>query len=333
MLHDEYKKTHRILEILEMLMQNQPVRKRDLINKFEITDKSIFRYIAELNNYFSTRYNEDDSIIYDKKIKGYRLKDELRANLTEQECLSVIKLILDSRAFSHDDLSRIIGKLMYGLSKDKTELLKNFYSKEIDEYIPIKNNKSMFKIMWDINSAAKEQFVVNIKYHKIIDNTVVDRAIEPLSIMFSEYYFYTLAYDHNRNKRDNPITFRLDKILEYNITDIKFKKNNAIDKQFHEGEFRKQMQFMNFGDRITVTFEFWGRSVEAVLDRLPTAVIKEKYFDNEKQREVYRLTATIYGKGVKMWFLSQAEYLRVTAPKDFVDEMRDTIDKMKNNYN
>jgi hypothetical protein len=152
--------------------------------------------------------------------------------------------------------------------------------------------------------------------------------------MFSEYYFYTLAYNHNQEKKyENPITYRLDKIVEYKVSETKFKKSNMIDKQYHEGEFRKQMQFMNFGDRITVTFEFWGRSIEAVLDRLPTAEIREKYFDEDKNREIYKLTATIYGKGVKMWFLSQAEYLRVTAPRDFVDEMRETIDKMKENYN
>lgn len=76
----------------------------------------------------------------------------------------------------------------------------------------------------------------------------------------------------------------------------------------------------------TITFKFSGPSVQAVLDKLPTAKIIAR--DNN----VYTIEAEVYGDGIKMWLLSQGLWIKVTAPEDFVDEMRTTIEAMAKNY-
>ena len=58
------------------------------------------------------------------------------------------------------------------------------------------------------------------------------------------------------------------------------------------------------GELYRIEFDFKGDSVEAVLDRLPTAkIIRE---DNG----VYTIRAEAYGKGVDMWLRSQGEWVR-----------------------
>ena len=83
---------------------------------------------------------------------------------------------------------------------------------------------------------------------------------------------------------------------------------------------------MYTGEFKTIEFEFFGASIEAVLDRLPTAKVIEKIDKG------YKVRAEIYGEGVKRWILSQKEYLKVTKPQDYVDEIKDTIQKMYELY-
>lgn len=76
----------------------------------------------------------------------------------------------------------------------------------------------------------------------------------------------------------------------------------------------------------TIRFEFTGPSVQAVLDKLPTAKIIER--DGKK----YLIEAEVYGNGIKMWLLSQGAWVKVVAPQEFVEEMRSEIRRMMHRY-
>ena len=54
-----------------------------------------------------------------------------------------------------------------------------------------------------------------------------------------------------------------------------------------------------------IRFEYSGPSVEAVLDRLPTAVVEKAWEDK------YVINAEVYGDGVEMWLRSQGNYLKM----------------------
>ena len=77
----------------------------------------------------------------------------------------------------------------------------------------------------------------------------------------------------------------------------------------------------------TIRFEFSGPSVQAVLDKLPTAKIIERLGGNR-----YLIEAQTYGDGIKMWLLSQGAWVKVTSPESFIEEMKSEIDKMRDNY-
>ncbi len=101
-----------------------------------------------------------------------------------------------------------------------------------------------------------------------------------------------------------PTVFRIDRIERYNGTKDSFKV--PYKDKFDDGEFRKRVQFMFSGELRVVKFEYSGASIEAVLDRLPTA-------DVLWERDgVYGVRVEVYGNGIDMWVRSQGGALRVT---------------------
>ena len=142
--------------------------------------------------------------------------------------------------------------------------------------------------------------------------------------MFTDYYFYLIAF-MAEGKMDKPYYFRLDRIKD--VTEHRKKFSTDAIPEFDEGLLRKRSTFMWQGKLRTIRFEFSGPSVQAVLDKLPTAKIIERLGDRK-----YLIEAETYGDGIKMWLLSQGSWVKVTEPEEFVGEMKMEIEKMMNIY-
>ena len=125
--------------------------------------------------------------------------------------------------------------------------------------------------------------------------------VNPVATMFSEYYFYLVAYLADGHK-DFPTIFPVDRIVRFDLTGATFRVTHS--RKFSEGEFRKRIRFMYAGELRRVTFDYSGTSVEAVLDRLPTARIISE------ENGMYRITAEVYGNGIDMWLRSQGSAVR-----------------------
>ena len=104
-----------------------------------------------------------------------------------------------------------------------------------------------------------------------------------------------------------PTIYRIDRIESYKILLEKFKI--PYSSRFEEGEFRKRIQFMFGGKLQKVKFKYMGNSIEAVLDRLPTAKVLDK-IDGE-----YIISAEVFGKGIDIWFRSQGNDVEVIEEK------------------
>ena len=177
-----------------------------------------------------------------------------------------------------------------------------------------------------------EHNLIKIGYSGIkhMDETV-SRIIEPIAILFSEYYFYLNAFiveqDENGeyvHKYDYPAIFRIDRIKEYKELGKKFYVSNKD--RFQEGEFRKRIQFMYAGPLMNIQLRFYGESPEPVLDRLPTARVVE-----ERGHE-YIIDAEVYGNGILMWLLSQGKQIEVIRPETLRQDMKRELEKILEFY-
>ena len=121
-----------------------------------------------------------------------------------------------------------------------------------------------------------------------------------------------------------PTIYRLDRIHSIKETGEKF--SVPYKDRFKEGEYKNRTQFMFGGEPQKISFNYYGPSVEAVLDKFPMAkVVDEK-------EGVCSIEAEVFGTGVKMWLLSQGSKVKVTAPETLVQEIKQEIERRNNQY-
>lgn len=177
-------------------------------------------------------------------------------------------------------------------------------------YIEPHHGKEVLTTLWELGEAVTQQQRIKIAYTRMKDTEPVSRTAEPVGIMFSEYYFYLIAFIaderirsklKDKHKEQYPAIYRVDRIASLERLPEHFRVP-YLDR-FQEGEFRKRVQFMYGGELRTVKFRYTGQSVEAVLDRLPTAEVLEK------DGKGWVIQAEVFGDGIEMWLRSQGNHI------------------------
>ncbi len=296
-------KTFRLLNLYERLNRGEIVNKKEFADTFGTSEKSIQRDIEDLRTYLAESYENGDEITvaYDASKKGYYLKKSDEEFLTNEEILGISKILLESRAYNKAELDKLINKLLSQASEAGKINIKDLILNEKFHYIPLKHGKPLLKHIWQLSEYITNKEIITFDYERQ-DHKITHRTVKPLSVMFSEYYFYLIAWFANDSK-DYPAVFRIDR-----ISNIKSEKEHfkiPYSERFEEGEFRKRVQFMYSGELKRFTFEFSGPSVEAILDRIPTATIISQ---NDK---TYTIRAECYGDGVLMWLKTQGENVKI----------------------
>lgn len=296
-------KGFRLLQLYERLSRGEVVCKAELAQKFAVTDKTIQRDIEELRSYLAeTRTDEGEaSIVYERSRGGYLLTHAASEWLTNEDVLAVCKILLESRAFCKEELDALLKKLLRQTAPHDREQVGKIIRSEQYYYVPLRHGKKLLSAIWELSQHMTAQHTIRISYCRQ-DGTERAHEVNPVAIMFSEYYFYLIAYLAD-GRKEFPTIFRIDRIARFAPTGATFRVVHK--KKFSDGEFRQRIQFMYAGELRRVTFDYSGASVEAVLDRLPTArIISQK-------DGVYRITAEVYGNGIDMWLRSQGSVVRV----------------------
>ncbi len=307
----------------ERLNTGEVINKKDEAERYGVTTKTIQRDIDEIRLYMEEKDARNPNIVYDRSLRGYLINKDRHIWLTNEEILVITKIILESRAFPCQELNILLDKLIMQCEPAQRKHIKEVIMNERYHYTAVRHNKPLTGMFWELSNAVRRQQKIQMVYQRIPVPSPVERLIEPVGIIFSEYYFYLIAYLSRENK-EFPVAYRLDRILKYEILKETFYVPYA--RRFEEGEFRKRVQFMQAGEIMRIRFRFWGTSLEAVLDRLPTARVLAA------EDGYYVIEAEVFGKGIKMWLLSQQQYLEVISPPAFREEMKQTVTEMLDNY-
>ena len=307
-------KIQRILGIYTKLMDGKTVNKQEIAARYNVHPRSIQRDIKDITDFLEwdeLNTGVFNSVIYDKNADGYRLQYEDVYKLSPQQILAICKILLDSRAFVKEEMTEIIDKLIHSsVVKDDQPQVEKLIQNEEEHYVELQHKTRFLNKMWDIGQAIQNQNYIEIEY-KRGDNEIKKRKLKPAAIMFSEFYFYLTAFIDDKNLCENfdvandpfPTIYRIDRIQNLKILDEHFRV--LYSSRFEEGEFRKRVQFMYGGKLQTVRFKYKGPSIEAILDRLPTAKI-EKHEDG-----VYTVKAEVFGKGIERWIRGQGDAVEV----------------------
>jgi predicted DNA-binding transcriptional regulator YafY len=297
-------KHSRILHLYTRLIEGDVINKRDEAERYGVNERSIQRDLDDLRAFFEEETcdgRDEKNLIYDRRLGGYRVETESVKSLTNSEVLAVSKILLESRAFCREELEPILSKLLLCcVPRENYKRVESLIANEKFHYVPPHHNTKFVDKLWDIGVAVDEHRLLKIRYVRAQENSEISRTLEPVGIMFSEFYFYLIAFICGKPK-EFPAIYRIDRIRDFEVTDKRFVK--PYRDRFEEGEFRKKIQFMYGGELRRIEFDFCGDSIEAVLDRLPTArIIRE-------ENGVFTVRAEVYGKGVDMWLRSQGEWV------------------------
>ena len=301
----------RLLELYDRLLRNADIDIKKYAKENKINIRTAERDIKTIRNFLAKR--NETKLIHNSKKKKYQLTyTEDSVNLTKSEMLAISKILLASRAFLKDEISLIIDKIVKQCgSKDDLKSIQNLLNNEKFHYIELQHKKSFINNIWDFGQAIRNKKKLEISYKKM-DGKIVSRVVDPVGLMFSEFYFYLLAHIENIDKEkhfDNkddeyPTIYRVDRIEDFKVLDEKFIPTLYMNR-FQEGKFRKQVQFMTGGRLRTIKFIYKGSSIEALLDKIPTAKAKEI------DKNIYEVKAEVFGNGIDRWILSQGDTIEV----------------------
>jgi predicted DNA-binding transcriptional regulator YafY len=318
----EHKKMDRTLEIFFRGLRGEDLSVQRLANEYGVSTKSITRSINDLKAFLADHRDlvGQTELQYSYQDKCYRL--HMEEFLSSKELFALLEVLIGARAFSKMELLILTDKLKRFTTPEDRSKLSELIRKELYHYSEVKHDcDSVQDNLWQLMSCITDKKEISIDYYKM-DRSFVTHRLLPLSVMFTDYYFYLIAC--KTDDVHKPLYFRVDRIKQ--ITE--HRKNEVKHcPEFDEGELRQRSLFMWPGKLRTIRFEFSGPSVQAVLDKLPTAKIIERL--GEKK---YLIEAETYGDGIKMWLLSQGTWVKVVAPDEFVEKIKQEICSMSKYY-
>lgn len=334
---DRQAKNLRTLDIYARLCEGKVLNKEEEAERFGVNERTLQRDLDDIRSFLAERRAQDASdnrtVAFDRIKKGYYLKGCEGSMMTNTEILAVSKILLESRAFTKREINTILEKLVDGcVPRENMKLVSDLIANEKFHYVELRHKSAIKDKLWTLGSEIEVHNVLEIKYRRATTKKgEIVRVVVPVAILFSEYYFYLIAFFLDRDETgsltqrfDYPAILRVDRIVSFKETNEKF--SIAYKDRFEEGEFRKRIQFMYGGSLQKLVFRYTGDSVEAILDRLPTAKIRETGEDGSI------IEAEVFGEGIVMWLLSQGDTIEVLRPESLRAKLIEKCEAMLRVY-
>lgn len=301
-------KSVRVLAIYSRLLSGETLRRAALAQEYGVTERSILRDVEALRSFLAEQ-RSPQTVVYRREKGGYCLEDTIPKGLSNGEILAVCKILLESRSMRRDEMLPILDKLIQcAVPEENRRAVQSLIANEQMHYIEPHHGQRLLDSLWEMGQAVQERRVMEIQYERLKEPKLVTRRIQPVGIMFSEYYFYLTAFLEDKKHFENPedlfpTIYRIDRIRSFQVLEEHFQV--PYRNRFEEGEFRKRVQFMYGGRLERIRFRYTGPSLEAVLDRLPTAEVAAQ------DESGWTISAEVFGTGIEMWLRSQGEYVQL----------------------
>ena len=241
-------KTTRVLELYQDFLSGKLINKQQAAEQYHVNVRSIQRDIDSIRDFLSEQCAKEGivrKIEYDKKENGYRLVTQEIEQLSKGEVLALCKILMESRAFTKEQVEKqlqIILNLCVS-QKEKSDI-EWFISNELFHYHDPAHAAIDPDNLWMVAQAIRNQSVLEIEYQKLKDRQIVKRTVEPVGLMFSEYYFYLMGVitDHSTreafHKKNDPYPtiYRLDRIQDCEFSNISLSPVNSVEEIEQIGE-------------------------------------------------------------------------------------------------
>ncbi|WP_270275702.1 helix-turn-helix transcriptional regulator [Weissella confusa] len=314
----------RPLRLALKLFSGESVIPENWAEENNVTDRSVQRDFKILRETLAdTQYPAE--LIANKTTKSISLYRE--NTFDSPAALTLAKLVLASRAFNENEMTRLIKSILDMMSSEEAEQIRVTLRNEQLAYTPVTHHKDLIKLIWDISGWIQAQQSVTFTYTNAKDE---ERHLFglPTGLLFDSYYFYVIIhFQATENHAERDAYYRLDRFTEIKAESrhIKYPYNQRLE----EGKIRQTNNLMQIGRTIQVEFDYTGL-VSAALDKFPNAKIKRKGLDGMPTRITI---PAVTDSGFKMWALSQGARVTVISPVSLRESLVAEINQMLNQYN
>ena len=143
-------KSERLLQIYSRLVNGETLEKKELAQHFHVTERSIQRDIEALRCFFVEQGLLQD-VVYDKRVRGYRMENPALRTLENSEILAVCKILLESRSMRKDEMFPILDKLIACCVPEKNKkAVQELLANEKHHYIEPHHQQHVLNGLWEL---------------------------------------------------------------------------------------------------------------------------------------------------------------------------------------
>ncbi|QNR07136.1 helix-turn-helix transcriptional regulator [Macrococcoides canis] len=347
-------KSHVLLNLYLELIRKSTLTREEIKGIVGDSDRTVQRYINDLIKFvehnntsllneegkFLFEINDDaydmdfinegqvckPMIVRDNKALTLSLKDS--ETLNKKYVLILIKILLDTRALNENETLKVINHLLSHLCIEDREKIYNSIQSEVRRFIELEAALPLIDSVWKLNQCIMNKDILSITYFNL-KSKKRNLEIAPMYITQDEFYFYLIGYNADK---DNMTTLRVDRIDDYKVitnkTDKARFKVDQVEQHNELGTYKNRTPLMFSGQNERITFEYYGPSIEAILDKFPD----NKYSKLESNHEHYKVDINASGRGVYMWLLSQGADIKVISPPSAKQKMKEIVAEMHRLY-
>lgn len=305
----------RIVDVMIHLLRGDKINTDDVARIYGVNKRTIYRdlQIIRENPIFNAHYQIGfDSV----KKNRFVISD---GKISTKEILAIIHIVMGTRALSKAELDEILKHLQPMLvTKDQAKIDKLLKA----DYVPIKSNGDLLDRIEKFTRLIDSRTAIQFTYQGSLltsDNKRLRQGI-PISLYFSEYYFYVVIYSEAKGSR----IYRLDRIISYDLLDkpIKIPREKWED----SSSLRNFTYLLNGGRKSYFKIQCWTYP-QTALDRLPNSKIVSRESDGSVIIEGY-----LFSQGLKHWILGEGNLVKVLEPRSLVNEVKQELQKSLDQY-
>lgn len=294
-------KVIRLLELYTLLAQNRYPSVVDLQGRFDISERTVHRYIASINRI--------DAVEFDQQRGGYRFVngDRIKKLMLSKDDFLMLMTIGETLTHIGEPFKTSFDRFV----KRLTDIAKPSSGKAPQVLIKIPDaigsgrlTKTLNVIMQGISDCRS----IDVTYHTLHSGEKKDRRIDPYGIVFHDGAWLIIGHCH---LKDALRTFALDQMSNLKLTNFYFKPKNDFDLKRHLSD--------SWGIRDDKPVEVVVRFSAKVADYITR---KDKWHPSEKRKVLkngdVELTFTVAGvEEIKRWIYSWLPHVEVVRPEWF----------------
>ena len=310
-------KVIRLLEIYTMIAQKQFPSTSTLMERFGVTERSIYRYLEQINLI--------DAIEFDRENNGYRFTHGDRIKKLRLGDQELITLFTAGEALSHlgaafrNNFQILLDKMFSATGKPASREKVSIIVKTPDASI----NEMVQNHLMTISLCTKEKRSVSMVYRAHGTKKAIERIVDPYGLVFFEGVWVLIGYCHLRK---GIRSFAIDRIIDLKERFLYFEIRGGFDLE----EYISSSWGIIHEEPVNITVRFKSDVAEFILR-------KEKWHPSEQRKILpngeIELTFTIAGVNeIKHWIYSWLPNVEVIEPDWLRKQIRKELARSVKNH-